>query len=222
MSDFRVIDTLQPVTMMALQGSRQKLLLLAAGERAFALQGFDGVSLQSVASDAGNRNKYAIQYHFKDKAGFLEAILRTRRSELNRRRQQLIDTAIERGIALELPVLLEIQFAPIAEQIGPNGETWFARLLFHLLTRLEPWSDIPLALGLDEPGNATIELWRLTNEKIAHLPAHQAQVRRSVAAWMVPGTLVDRENQIAAGQQVAPIEVWLADAIRMTAASLIC
>jgi AcrR family transcriptional regulator len=222
MDGFKVLTAFQPVKIADLAGTKAKLRLMTAGERAFALHGFDSVSLQAVAAEAGNRNKFAVQYHFETKRGLLEAILLCRRQALTKRRQQLLDLATERGIELDVATLLEIQQVPIVEQIGPNGETWFGRMLFQLLSRLEPWSNIPHGFGLQDEANATRTIWRMISAQLSHLDAQQREIRLSIASFSIPVALVDRENRIAAGEDVAPVEVWLADCLRMTSAGLTC
>jgi AcrR family transcriptional regulator len=64
-----------------------KDLLIEKAESLFARHGLDGISLREIAMAAGQSSNNAVQYHFKDKAGLVRAILddRVRRTEAFRR-----------------------------------------------------------------------------------------------------------------------------------------
>ena len=51
---------------------RERLLLVAV--RLFAERGVEAVSMRTINSEAGTKNKSAVHYHFGNKAGILEAI----------------------------------------------------------------------------------------------------------------------------------------------------
>ena len=51
---------------------QDRLIMVAL--RLFAQQGVEAVSLRTINSEAGSKNKSAVQYHFGSKLGILEAI----------------------------------------------------------------------------------------------------------------------------------------------------
>lgn len=55
------------------QNIRDRLVIAAMG--LYAQHGLDGVSLRQIASAAGAKNSAAMQYHFGDKMGLLDAIM---------------------------------------------------------------------------------------------------------------------------------------------------
>lgn len=69
---------------------RVKEKILLAAERLFAERGF-GVSLREIAVAAGQRNHSAVQYHFGDKTGLIDALYAYRMTPLNLRRRELLD-----------------------------------------------------------------------------------------------------------------------------------
>lgn len=70
--------------------------LLETAERLFALEGIDAVSLRRVATEAGQRNCNALQYHFGTRELLIDAIVEARMTPLNQRRRALLEEALGR------------------------------------------------------------------------------------------------------------------------------
>jgi AcrR family transcriptional regulator len=64
--------------------------IILAGERLFAANGLDGVSLREIGAAAGSGNNSAVQYHFGSKEQLVVAIFEYRLPYLEERRQLLI------------------------------------------------------------------------------------------------------------------------------------
>nr|BFE30880.1 hypothetical protein GCM10010200_031310 [Actinomadura rugatobispora] len=102
--------------------------ILGAAERLFAERGFE-VSLREIAVAAGQRNHSAVQYHFGDKAGLVNALYESRMAPLNRRRRELIAEIRATGRARDLPALVRAYLAPLAEHVlAHRGTSWHLRL----------------------------------------------------------------------------------------------
>ena len=71
-----------------LNPTRERLINTA--ERLYALHGLDGVSLDRIRREAGEKNASALQYHFGSKAALLRAVFETRLSVIDRRRLQIL------------------------------------------------------------------------------------------------------------------------------------
>lgn len=67
--------------------------LVAAGERLFAERGIDNVSLREISRASGARNAVALQHHFGDRDGLLQAILDKHAARVDERREPLLDDA---------------------------------------------------------------------------------------------------------------------------------
>ncbi|ROO85566.1 TetR family transcriptional regulator [Actinocorallia herbida] len=101
--------------------------ILGAAERLFAERGFE-VSLREIAAAAGQRNNSAVQYHFGDKTGLVDALYEYRMAPLNARRQELIAELRGSGREADLPSLVEAFLGPLAEHVLANrGESWYLR-----------------------------------------------------------------------------------------------
>ena len=97
--------------------------LLRAGAELFAAQGFDGVSVESLAQRAGV-NKALVSYHFGGKRGLYAAVLRETFAELAERVRQL--EAAGPAPPEFLHGLIEI-FREVAERRRPNFPAMFLR-----------------------------------------------------------------------------------------------
>lgn len=99
--------------------------IVAAAELLFAERGIDAVSLVEVGEAAGQRNRSAVQYHFGDKDGLLEAIREKHAPAIEQRRSSMLDELEERGTP-SLRSLVEVLVLPIADKVrdGEGGEAY--------------------------------------------------------------------------------------------------
>lgn len=125
------------------EGTREKLLLTAL--RLYARQGIHEVSLRAIGTAAGSRNSAAVHYHFKNKAGVINALVGFIFTHLNEigREQQLYRKA-QNTDAIDQSIKLCL--LPLAEMT--HRHTWgndAIRLLARLLAEnSEEYSTITL------------------------------------------------------------------------------
>lgn len=90
-----------------------RLKIMRVGERLFTERGVDGVTLLEIAKEAGQKNRAAVQYHFTDRRGLVEAILERHSSVVQQswieplamlRRENLL--TLERAVGLMLGSLV--------------------------------------------------------------------------------------------------------------------
>jgi AcrR family transcriptional regulator len=103
--------------------------ILDAAETLFARHGPDGVSFRQIASAAGSANHFAVQYHFKDKQGLIQAIFERRLRSLEVRRGALLDTLLQDGRESDARSLLEALILPLAEERDTAGRRSYAAFL---------------------------------------------------------------------------------------------
>lgn len=111
--------------------------LIAACESMMGQRGFGGVAMHEIAAQAGQSNKYAVQYHFGGREGLIEAVFATRYQIITDRRSHLLQQASSAGIKDSVEGLLEIIYLPIAEQIDSEGNHSFARFWLQYFTKAE-------------------------------------------------------------------------------------
>jgi AcrR family transcriptional regulator len=121
-----------------LERSSTKALLIDTGELLYGQRGFGGISLREIAAMAGQRNCNAVQYHFKNKFGFVSAILADRVWRLDALRAQRfaeLGARVPDGAYLARD-LLAIIWLPDLSIIGPDKTHTYIR--FSLQYYLQP------------------------------------------------------------------------------------
>jgi AcrR family transcriptional regulator len=136
-----------------LEPTRERLL--AAAEELFARHGVEGVSLREITRASGTRNTVGLQYHFKDRAGVLEAILAKHLAAVDARRHALLDRCEDEDRG-DLRAMAGALIAPLAIKLaGEDGGVAFLQIYAELINR--PRGEE--VVGFGGPGNS-LERWR--------------------------------------------------------------
>jgi AcrR family transcriptional regulator len=150
--------------------------LLEAAEQLFAERGIDAVSLREINQAAGARNAIAVQYHYKDRTGVLEAIFRKHNPDVDARRHALLDqyeASDEKGVRQLAGALVR----PLAAKLSdPDGGRYFLQIWGDLLNRPDP---VFPAMLLDDPADSICR-WRMLVEPL--LGADAARLHRRFTA----------------------------------------
>jgi AcrR family transcriptional regulator len=188
--------------------------LLSVGEKILGERGFEGVALHKIAEAAGQSNKYAVQYYFQNMDGLIDAIVAIRLRWVERRRQQLLAVAGEKGLLGDLRALLEAVILPMSEQVDDQDRHSYARFrLQHKSRLLKDQSDFLVP----RPGP--------TEENFLHI-ARLAGVSLTEVSWrlrlldaVILSALVDRDNKKAAGRPVPPLAETISGTIAVMVAA---
>ncbi len=89
----------------------QKALLLAA-EKLIAKKGLKNVSIKEIVKEAGQKNESALQYHFKNLQGLIQAIMDSRSDEIQSQRTELLEALYEQTAPVTLRQVCEIMVMP--------------------------------------------------------------------------------------------------------------
>jgi AcrR family transcriptional regulator len=96
----------------------------------------DSVSTRQISREAGQKNHSALQYHFGNRDGMIDAILRYRMSAVNQRRQRMLTQAKESGNLDDIRTLIEIMVRPFAEELRhPPSESYYISLISQLFSQ---------------------------------------------------------------------------------------
>ena len=182
--------------------------LISAAETLFAERGVEGVSLREINAAAGARNASAVQYHLRDRAGVITAILERHRPEVEARRHALLDEIEARGE----PVLRDVAGAyvrPLAAKL--TDAPGYLQVLADLVSRPHPavaW------VTSTEPTDSTFR-WR---EMVAPLisPAGLELHRRFTAIQFTHLSLAQRAREDRGGDQ----RLWTSHLVDLVTALL--
>ena len=107
--------------------------LLEAAERLFAERGVEAVSLREITRESGARNAIALQYHFEDRAGVLQAIFDKHVPEVEARRHAMLDEYEARGEP-DLRALASALVRPLAAKLADrDGGLHFLQIYAELV-----------------------------------------------------------------------------------------
>lgn len=138
------------------EGTRARLV--SAAEHLFASRGIDAVSLREINRAAGARNAVAVQYHFDDRAGVVQAILDKHQPDVDRRRTALLESCATSG-SLDLRLLAGALVRPLASKLAdPDGGPAYLQIYADLVNRPRP--TLGASRPEDPPRPDSLQRWR--------------------------------------------------------------
>lgn len=133
--------------------------LVAAAEVLFAERGIDAVSLREINRAAGARNAVAVQYHFSDRAGVVQAILDKHQPDVDRLRHAELDALAATG-APDLRPLAGALVRPLATKLADlDGGAAYLQVYADLVNRPRPLLDATRQ-GDDDEQPDSVQRWR--------------------------------------------------------------
>src|SRR5689334_10581613 len=111
---------------MTTRGEQTRQHLLDTAERLFGERGFQAVSLREIRIAAGARNTAAMQFHFGDRDGLVDALMARHMPRIAQIQQDLYDRMISEGRGDDRRSLVEVLVRPSAEYLswGPGERAW--------------------------------------------------------------------------------------------------
>ena len=111
---------------MTARGDQTRNHLLDVAEQLFGARGVNGVSLREIRIESGARNTAAIQFHFKDRSGLIQALFNRHMPRLATKQQELYDAMIAEGRENDPRSLVEVLVRPSADYLreGPSERAW--------------------------------------------------------------------------------------------------
>ena len=163
------------------ESAESKAKMLAAAERLFSEGGINAASLREIATAAGQRNPFAVQYHFGTREGLVQAIFDHRMFEMEPIRERMLSSARATGRLEDTRALVEIVYLPQLELGDEDGGHPYAGFLSQYLmrTRSRRFGEFSSAT----PPHLAETLQRL-RDRLPHLPEAAAQ-RRLVGASLM-------------------------------------
>ena len=186
--------------------SARELRIVLAAERLFALDGIDGVSLRTIALEAGSSNNSAVHYYFGSKGGLIGAIFEHRLPQLVNERRLLRtrcdpDDVRSRFAAHYLPVLA------LAEAPDCHYVSFVEQLQRRALASPERQRDLP---HLPVEGQESHEEFRRDLERLmSHLDPPLRRLRIADAELVYLHAAADRDHAVAGGAELPAFELFV-------------
>jgi AcrR family transcriptional regulator len=185
-----------------------KALLIDTGELLYGQRGFNGISLREIAALAGQRNCNAVQYHFKNKFGFVSAILAERVSRLDELRARRFAELTRHKTEARLGAreLLQVLWLPDLSLLGRDHTHAYIR--FSLQYYLQPDTGAhPFYQTDPQTGRGTLTpmgqrsclfaVNRLLREHFPNISDDTFDERIRMASMMYQCSVVEHDNEHA-------------------------
>ena len=154
-----------------------------------AEQGLDAVSLNEITVAAGQKNRNALQYHFGNREGLLQAIIDRHASRVHLLRKTYLEQADARK-GSSASVAARGLVMPLAQYIADTPEAvFYVKILSQLAALNHPIVNPATRSGLSfQNEEALAEVMR---SAVAHLPTEEAQRRLFLTLGMTFHGLAD-------------------------------
>jgi AcrR family transcriptional regulator len=192
--------------------SRERMIETA--ERLFAEHGLYTVPLRQIGAEAGSSNKVAVQYHFGDRAGLIQAIFEKRLAEFETRRAALLAATEAAGRAADPRALMDIIFRPLAEQRDSAGRRSYAAFLLALQLNE---ADYRLRAQADPMAPITRRVMERLAASAPHVPRALLFERSLAASVMILSGIVRRDH---GDKPAAPDDALIDDALDAATAAV--
>jgi AcrR family transcriptional regulator len=167
-----------------------QLRLVDAATKLFAEHGIDGVALKDIVAAAGQKNQSAIQYHFRDKDGLINAALEARFRAIDARRAVMADAAIRLDGAARRKEILRAVVEPIVAEaelhvMGPA----YIQFVVQALQRPD-FDAAAIMANRDYPGFAALNA-AIARERGRPYPPTEAAQRARISAKLTMAGVAD-------------------------------
>ena len=196
-------------------GVKERMILV--GEVLFAEHGINGASMREIASKAGQKNHYAVQYHFGSREGLVRAIFEYRMEQMEAARRAMLAAATDRGLLMDARALLDIVMIPQLDLEDADGNHSYASFLsqYLLRSRSTQFGDF----GSESPHHLARAL-DLLRQRLAYLPTPVAQRRLVNACLMFLNILVSHRGTGVAEDLEESFDLALEDTMEMIVTSI--
>jgi AcrR family transcriptional regulator len=197
------------------RGDATRRALVETAEQLFAERGIEAVSLRDVSAAAGQRNHYAAQYHFEDRAGLVAAVFENRMRHVNERRHALLSEFESAGRSDDLVLVVEAMVNPLADVVAET-DGWYGRFLAR--TR---WDTFAAQVLAELPVLSSFRHGRrLLAACLAHLPTDVEASRFDQLTTLLVGTVAGWEWQRQRGEPALALPALRAELVTTIVALL--
>lgn len=181
-----------------------KTRILRVSEKLFATQGIDAVSLRTISTAIGQKNKTAAQYHYGSKEELIKAILLDRMVTINQHRQCLLDDLLQSYTGSEaddsrLRQLVEVLFEPFVQLLlDDNGGRYYVRFTAQLFSQGKGMNMLADPALVFETHN---QLFKLIKKQLKDLPKQVLTQRLMLMAGLLAQAAAAKDYELDAIEQ---------------------
>lgn len=167
--------------------------LIKAAEQLFGSRSIDAVSISEITAAAGQKNRNALQYHFKNRTGLLQAIVEKHSAQVAGLRQFYFERAAS-GEWSPAEAAARCFVMPIVDYVKANPEAVnFVKIISQLSALNQIQGKGNNALGIEFP--ASPELRSLLELAMGHLGRKERQQRIYLSVSMTFHGIADIYRQ---------------------------
>jgi AcrR family transcriptional regulator len=188
-----------------------KAHLIDVSEELFGLYGLDGISLREIAASAGQANANAVQYHFKDKRGLIQAILKDRMLRRETLRREMLLRLVAENKQTNPRDLFAAMILPTLAFHNERSGHVFCRFLLQCYIHPDSGYDdteelyeaLLNARKANEKGEqlAIVQITDLMQAQFEDMPPHVLMSRLKAAHLMFMASVVEFDNAQKAGKR---------------------
>lgn len=200
------------------KNERTRLALILAAERLFGDLGIDAVGLRAVCQAAHQKNNNAVQYHFGDKLGLLNAILEYREAQLQPMREAMLAQAEAQGRLSDLRWLLRVCFEPNYRLYRDQHVIAYMKLHATYVTTHRP-RGVPHPVDTDSPNCVAYRrAITLLGERLYFLGERRLWLRLESVGEMFLSAFI--QHSVRKEELNLPLDELFEDTIEMMAAAI--
>lgn len=168
---------------------------MRAAEKLIADHGIANVSIREIVTTAGQKNESALQYHFRNLAGLVEAIQQQRALETQARRTAMLDELLGRPSLPSLRDLCSLMIRPPFELARSNaGFRRYIKAFGHQLAITES-SAFSRVAHYGGGGSSGQQLGLMIRQALPHLDDAAYQLRMEAAVRLCAASMYHQARQ---------------------------
>ena len=180
-----------------------KQAMMRAAEKLIAQVGVENTSIREIVAEAGQKNESAIQYHFKNLSGLLEAIHTERSEQIQQYRAKALAEVLQSTNQPDLRQLCTLMVAPTFELARANADfRRYIKAFGHELALSEA-SPLKIVTTKGGGGESGLQVSSFLRKTLGHLDSSIFQQRMEAVVMLcsVAMSRQARQKNAFRGQQ---------------------
>lgn len=154
--------------------------LMRAAEKLIAEHGLENVTVRAITNQAGQKNESALQYHFNNRDGLIQAIHLSRNAQIQEKRTILLDALLARNPEPALRDICTLMVEPAFQ--SARVDSGFRQYIKGFGREVAITETSPTRYLVKENQRGSLETKRLLRQSLAHLDDDIFQQRFDSAA----------------------------------------